>query len=362
MRNRRGKLLGFMLTLALIIGLMSGTQQAEATDSTYTITIPSTLDVQDSGWNELPGGISASGNLADGVKLVINASSDNGFKFVHSDYNTQTVPYDFCASSDDLTPITTWEFASLSSNAATTQTAGINVADYRDMPGGIYNETVTFTTEIVDTRVDLSKLTADYEAQDGDTLTGTLGSAGYKITVAAGATITLSNVDITSITNDYNKDGAPLHPYAGINCLGDATIILSDTNTVKGGHRARPSIHIASGDTLTIRGSGSLTASSNSRGAGIGGGWNIACGNIVIEGGTISATGGNNGAGIGGGNETPCGNITITTDVTSVTATKGSEAPNSIGPRDSGTCGIVTIGGTITGSISESPYTYPGIN
>ena len=43
-----------------------------------------------------------------------------------------------------------------------------------------------------------------------------------------------------------------------------------------------------------------------------------------------------------------------------MTATKGSNAPNSIGAGDDGTCGTVTIGGTV-GAISDSPYTYtPG--
>ena len=130
--------------LALVIGLISGTQQAEATDSTYTITIPSTLDVYDSGWNELPGGISASGTLASGKILVITASSDNGFKFVHSDDKTQTVSYDFCASSTDLTPITQWTFNSLSTDSKT-QTAGINVEDLTGKLGGTYTEIVTFT-------------------------------------------------------------------------------------------------------------------------------------------------------------------------------------------------------------------------
>ena len=175
MKNKRGKLRGFMLTLVLVIGLMSGTQQAYAAESsTYTITIPSTLDVVDSSWNELPGGITASGTLASGKMLLITASSDNGFKFVHSDNNTQTVSYDFCASSTDLTPITEWTFVSLSTDS-TTQTAGINVEDLTDKLSGTYTETVTFTAEITDKIINLSKLTADYEAQDGDILTGTLG-------------------------------------------------------------------------------------------------------------------------------------------------------------------------------------------
>jgi len=54
--------------------------------------------------------------------------------------------------------------------------------------------------------------------------------------------------------------------------------------------------------------------------------------------------------------------------VTQVTATKGEDAPNSIGAGDGGTCGTVTIGCTLdgdgnpvggqTGPISQSPYTY----
>jgi hypothetical protein len=45
--------------------------------------------------------------------------------------------------------------------------------------------------------------------------------------------------------------------------------------------------------------------------------------------------------------------------VTSVTATKGSSAPNSIGAGGAhSACGTVTIGG-VEGAITESPYTYP---
>ena len=43
--------------------------------------------------------------------------------------------------------------------------------------------------------------------------------------------------------------------------------------------------------------------------------------------------------------------------MTSVTATKGFDAPNSIGAGYNGTCGTVTIGGNV-GAITESPYTY----
>jgi hypothetical protein len=50
-----------------------------------------------------------------------------------------------------------------------------------------------------------------------------------------------------------------------------------------------------------------------------------------------------------GSTNNTCGTITITEGVESVTATKGSNAPRCIGlgNGDYGTCGTVTIGGTV---------------
>ena len=130
--------------LALFIFPFSIAQAA----STYTITIPSTLTVQNVGWNELNGGIQASGTLSSDAKLIITASSDNNFNFVKSGDNTQTVSYDFCASSTDTKPITEWEFTSLDAGG-TTKTAGINIEDYSNKPYGTYTETVNFTVEVL---------------------------------------------------------------------------------------------------------------------------------------------------------------------------------------------------------------------
>ena len=241
--------------------------------------------------------------------------------------------------------------------------------------GKIYN-----ITRGTGATVNLSTKSTAYTASNGETLTGTLASK-VQISIAAGATVILHNVNI-------NGSGTwTTGNYAGITCEGDATIILSGTNTVKGFYEDYPGIYVPENKTVTIQGTGSLTASSNGWAAGIGGGntgncgnititgGNItatggsgragigggsdACGNITITGGTITATGGNNAAGIGGGTGGTCGNITITSGVTRVTATKGNIAPNSIGAGGSGTCGTVTIGGIETGNITTSPYTYP---
>ena len=197
--------------------------------------------------------------------------------------------------------------------------------------------------------MDLSTLTGDMEARNGQTLTGTL-ACNVKVSITDGATVTLRDATI----NGRNKNALR---WAGITCPGNATLVLEGENSVRGFQRMFPGIHIVSGKTLTIRGSGSLTASSNDRGTGIGGGWWIDCGNIVIEGGTINAGGGFMSSGIGSGYQASCGNITITSDVTSLTAAKGGSAPYSIGASNYGKCGTVTIGGK-TGAISESPYTY----
>ena len=111
--------------------------------------------------------------------------------------------------------------------------------------------------------VNLATLNDNYSAQDFDMLTGTLG-ANVKITIAAGATVMLKDASINASGTWTSGD------YAGITCEGDATIILEGTNTVKGFSQYYPGIFPAVGKTLTIKGDGSLTVSSNGFAAGIG--------------------------------------------------------------------------------------------
>jgi hypothetical protein len=213
---------------------------------------------------------------------------------------------------------------------------------------------------VVDAVIDLSTVTSDTILPNGWTVTGTL-AGNYKISIAHGAIVTLHNVDI-------NGSGSLNGSFAGITCEGDATIILSGTNTVRGfdtyysGIQAGRYSSEPNPATLIIQGTGSLTAIGGNYGAGIGSSCSSfnRCGNIVINGGTITATGGQRGAGIGSCfDNSSCGNITITNTVTRVTATKGDNATNSIGKGGSsgGSCGTVTIGSNV-GAISTSPYTY----
>lgn len=146
--------------------------------------------------------------------------------------------------------------------------------------------------------------------------------------------------------------------------------------------------------TITITG-GNVTATGGQFGAGIGSAYvffkisdstsaSNDCGDITITGGTVTAEGGLKAAGIGCGYNSGryddyfragCGNITITSGVTSVTATKGSDSPYSIGEgvTNGGAqyCGTITIGCTLDdegdpvggieyydSGISDSPFTY----
>lgn len=191
----------------------------------------------------------------------------------------------------------------------------------------------------VENVVDLGTLEGAKELQNGDVVTGEL-KGDYQITIADGATVTLRGVDITCLSDDAE--------YAGITPLGDATIMLEGTNTVKGGYDDFPGILVPENTTLTIDGTGSLNASSNGYGCGIGGGYKIAAGNIVINGGTIIVTGGDYAAGIGSGGYASCGTITINGGT--ITANGGVDAAGiGSGYEEGATCGNILItGGTVT--------------
>ncbi len=202
------------------------------------------------------------------------------------------------------------------------------------------------------TTTDLASITGDYTAQDGEILTGTLG-VNVKISIADGATVTLLNANINGDKSWTTGE------YAGLTCLGDATITIVGKNSVSGfsAENGYPGIYVPSGKTLIINGTGSLTAqSSTEEAAGIGAGRNMSCGNIEIQSGKITAIAcGEEGAGIGGAFNGNCGNITINGGI--VTAVGGYRGAGIGGGRRSGTtnaghCGNILISGGVVSATS----------
>lgn len=150
---------------------------------------------------------------------------------------------------------------------------------------GIYTVTVGNADIMITVIITLTG--GNYTAKNCDELTG---STDGTVTIADGASITLSDVTING----------------GIVCEGTATIILVGENSVTGAND-KAGIQVGdSGTTLTIKGNGALTATGGYGSAGIGTGSVVDAGttelgNITIEGGIITANGRDSGAGIGTG-------------------------------------------------------------
>ena len=85
--------------------------------------------------------------------------------------------------------------------------------------------------------LDLANLPGSTTVLDGTTLTGTL-SNNYKICIEEGATVTLSNVTISRPRSSSCR-------WAGLTCLGDATLILEGDTTIKGFYDEHPGIRAA---------------------------------------------------------------------------------------------------------------------
>ena len=215
--------------------------------------------------------------------------------------------------------------------------------------------------------VDLANVSADTTLADGDIAYGTLGG-NYKVSIAAGATVTLSNAVI-------NADGSLAGAWAGLTCEGNATIVLAagSESVVKAFNNEYPGIFVPVDCMLTIQGTGSLTASAKSAeamAAGIGGGCTtgfsqINCGSISIAGGTVIATGGTRSAGIGSAYRGTCGDITIGAGITRVVATRGEadgfeDQVEVIGAGLGGNRGTVTVDSSLNDDNGSPTRTITG--
>ena len=129
-----------------------------------------------------------------------------------------------------------------------------------------YQSEVTLTKQTTHT---ITTGTEALELIDGDVVTGT-GGENTQLKIADRATVTIKDLNVTTMSGNQKR--------AAIECLGNATIIISGTNNLKGLWEM-PAVYIPKDKTLTIRGGGTLIAdNSGAAGAGIGGSYRSDCG------------------------------------------------------------------------------------
>lgn len=158
-----------------------------------------------------------------------------------------------------------------------------------------------------DIEVSVSAEGVQTATQGGQTYTGVFVVTGTSTTsklVIKGDSGTAANV--------YLKDlHITVSSGAAVSVSGDVDLIVEGESELHSGKNHAGVEKANDNGTLTIIGSGKLSAYGGENGAGIGGGNSGAGSKIVIESGTIEAHGGNWGAGIGGGNGGAGSYITI---------------------------------------------------
>lgn len=270
---------------------------------------------------EITGNITQTLTVPDGMTVIVNDANFNvtrapaivlgeGSKLILQGTNTISATY---ADAIECNGSTTIEFQSTMNTitAVTGSNKGIQIADGKSLNitgtgSAVLNGNIGVPAS-ASLKFNGTAASHDIYIPDVTTLSAGGITVGSTITIADGATFTLSWTTL-------NVTSGP-----GIQCSGNATLILDGTNYITTTAETFPAILPGgSGTTLSIRGSGSVTATGGQYAAGIGSGsytsditTEYTCGNIIIESGTITANGRYGGAGIGSGNYGICGNITI---------------------------------------------------
>ena len=301
-------------------------------DITQTLTVPDGMTVT---MNDAS--IDVSNNqpaivLGEGSKLIVKGTNNVRATYADAIQCNGNATIDFESTTNTVT-------------AVTSANKGIQIADGKSL-----NITGSGSTSLsgnigvpasASLKFDGHTASHDIYIPDGATISGSGVGINKTITVGSGETFTLSWTTISVTTGP------------GIQCSGNATIILDGTNTISTTAEDYPAIQAgSSGTMLTIQGSGSVTATGGQYAAGIGSrsGRTNGCGNITIS-GTVTATGGQGGAGIGSGNSGICGDVTISGgNITANGGEDGAGIGSGSGVGSEGTfCGTIIIsGGTVT--------------
>ena len=191
-----------------------------------------------------------------------------------------------------------------------------------------------------------------YSINDGDTISVAAGATatitGSKnVMIDCGAGVALTIEDVTSDVSATNDACALSFTGTG------NTLALVGTSTLKSGH-GEPGVRVEDTTALEISGSGTLAATGDIRGAGIGSGQLSDGGTINISGGTVTATGGEGAAGIGGGRSGGAGEITISGGTVTAYGHSDDKGGAGIGSGGAGSGGNITISGGIVTATAMS--------
>ena len=141
-----------VMTAPITFSSFVANAEGEPVTSDYTLTIPATLAVANSGWNSI-GNLTATGTLAQGKKLNVTATSENSWKLTSGE---NTVAYKLCGETEktktyaDAAATTALDISkeSLEQTGGFSVPIGIVVEDYSSKPAGDYSDTVTFTAKV----------------------------------------------------------------------------------------------------------------------------------------------------------------------------------------------------------------------
>ena len=244
MKRTRRVALALLLALCVTLGLLPAlisTAWADGATTTYTLTIPATLDVANAGWNATDGitANNATNDFDTGKKLTVTATSENSWALKSGDnsigYNLATATGDYSSTAEPVS----WEFTAAELNDAngTNKPMGIIVDDYSSKPAGAYQDTVTFTAAVENDSIPVTSVSitnAPTEALFVNS-TGTL-TATVLPDNATDKTVTWSSSDpdyvsINETTGEYEVKGTKGYGSATITATaGDKT----DTCTITG--------------------------------------------------------------------------------------------------------------------------------